>query len=236
MNRWVGSICLISAGLALCLPRSAAPGATYGPGVGLHIAPVQGSNACASSGLINIITDAVVETQTLSTPGGPFYFVYLVGCDHEGSPGIATIECGIGYQGGHVPLGGARPICVFNWTLCADIQFPYSAWPGPGGGNLIGWTCGSTPPPGFAVIFEIAGFFYMGAYEPSRMMVIPNPVSGLVQVTNCGGTVLDVTVPPDFAFFQGTAGFATHGWPPCLGIPLPVEPTTWGRLKAFYAD
>ena len=195
-------VSIILGSLAVCTLSfgEATAGARYGPGVGFHIAGVSSQNPCAPAGLNNI-EDANSSTQTLSTPDGPFYYVYVLG----------GIEFGIDYSGGFAPAGGLRPIDVFDWTLCASQEFPTAGWPGPGSGNVIIWPivgC-NLPEPDF--VFKVAGYLYMGAYDPSSMSVVPHPSSGKAQVSDCQSNVHDVTFPPPLRVHSGHGGLCHAG-------------------------
>lgn len=218
---------------ALCfgVPNAEA-GAVFQNGVGLHISPVRTSQPC-NLPPFNSLWETVSSVSELSTPNGPFYFVYVLGCDYHGGPGLAGVEFGIDYPGAFDPAGVARPISVYGWTSCASQEFPSAGWPGPLAGNLILWSCPPGPPQPTEVAYRVAGYFYLGAYAPARLSIIPHPITGKVQVGDCSGVPHDVTMPPQFAIFQGAAGFALSGWPACLGIPLATEPTSWSRIKAL---
>lgn len=236
MHRRLVFLALAVPPLLFFAPRFAAAGAVYGPGVGFHIGNVIPPNAaCTPPGLLEI-DDAISETTILDTPDGPFHYLYVLGCNFQNNGGLGGIKFGVNGPGGYNPDGGERPICIFGWTLCAAQEFPSAGWPDLGTSNLILWPAVECNQPPATFVFKIAGYFYMGAYEPAQASITPHQDTGKVEIGDCQGNILDVTVPPPFEVVQGTAGFAMAGWPACLGIPLAVEPTTWGRLKSLVAE
>jgi hypothetical protein len=98
--------------------------------------------------------------------------------------GVGGLQCGITYD----PAAHAG-VDVFNWTLCASLEFPSSgpngAWPAAGSGNLITWDgafrCQRTQPDGSGVV-AAAGYFYCAAYSTDRLELIPRPVDGQAKV------------------------------------------------------
>jgi len=220
--------------LATLLSGSAHAGAVPDRGVGIHISPVQATGSCSPSGVTSLYDFNSYESA-YSTPSGPFYFIYLMGCNRPDSAGLGGIECGVQYPGGYDPAGGDTPICVYDWHLCANLEFPSTGWPAPGGGNLITWAANNCDPdyPGVwdGVFFKVAGYFYMGAYSESQLTIGARPVSGQVKVADCNGTEHLITN----SYATGWAGFGVFGWGGCLVDPLPVETTTWGRIKLLRA-
>lgn len=209
-------------------------------GIALHIAPVgTGGNfltACSPPGLT--APTMTVQTPQLSLPGsGPYFWTYLLVCNGSDSTGVAGMEMGLNYAGGFEPSGNPTfPICVFGWSRCADLEFPFNNWPAPGSSNLLTWTTAhcniARSEPGVPrSVIAIGGYMYMGAYQPAQMFVIPRPVSGRAKVADCSSREDDITfyVPSHL----GIAGFGgAAGYNPC-GAPTPVENTTWGGVKTL---
>jgi hypothetical protein len=222
-------------GACLFLASSARAGSIPEPGVGVHIASVITKNQCEPpAGVTDPYHFRFVE-PTLSTPEGPFYFLYVMGCNYL-DRGLGGIEFGINYPGGYEPAGGLQPICVFDWTLCADLEFPSTGWPAPGGGNLITWStanCGPDVQPEWFIMYKVAGFFYLGAYSPAQFTITTRPVSGLFKVADCAAVELDLTHD---GYARGIAGFGNTSlaWPGCYSQGLPVESTTWSGIKALH--
>ncbi len=188
----------------------------------------------------DISQDFPVETSVLSTPSGPFFYVFLVGLGFGDDPniggdGISTIaglECGIDYPGAFLPEGGAGPICVFDWVNLGDLQFPSSGWPAPGGGNLITWAnCGGVEVRRNGISYAVAGYFYLGAYAPAQIRVTPRPVSGSAKLARCHGSEVDLT-PPHNNCALGMAGFQMSGFNGICAVP--VQEMTWSGIKSLY--
>jgi hypothetical protein len=203
--------------------------------IALHISPVVTKNQCEVPGLTS--ATMVVNQPVLSGPTGPYYYTYLLVCNGSDSTGVQGFECGIDYQGAHSPGGGAFPISVFSWNLCADLEFPFDNWPAPQSSNLITWTdlnCkNDQSEPGVPrTVIAIGGYFYMGAYGHSQMSVIPRPVSGFAKVADCSAREDDIT--NNIPSHLGVAGFgAAGGYNPC-GAPTPVRESTWGGVKSLF--
>ena len=90
---------LLLAGCAMTLAPWATASAeqtNYWASIGLHIDDVVTKNVCEPS-----ITSSTVRSYTpnLSTPTGPFYYVYLFACNASESLGVAGMEFGITYPG-----------------------------------------------------------------------------------------------------------------------------------------
>jgi hypothetical protein len=220
--------------VALATPASAFIFDNRQAAIALHITAPVSKDVCLVPGL-TAQTMHVTEPN-LSTPSGPFYFTYLLVCNGSDSTGIRGMEMGIDYQGAFAPTGGAFPISVFEWHLCGDLEFSFGDWPAPQSSNLITWTTAhcqiEQSEPGVPrTVIAIGGYFYMGAYGPSQMSVIPRPVSGFAKVADCVAREDDITNA--FPSHLGIAGFAMEGYNPC-GAPTPTLPSTWGNVKSLY--
>ncbi len=184
----------------------------------------------------------VVTSAPAAADGSASYYVYLLGTpEHSGDPvvnqGFAGIQCGIDYT---PDTGSTDGIRIWNWTLCADLQFTGDNWPDPGTGNTITWDKDNNCQTGE---LASAGFFYLTAYAPSVMEIAPWPNSGLVKAANCAGAevVLDEVLDVDGVGWLSLGGAArgldsdgcNPALEPCSG-PVAVEPVTWGKLKTTY--
>jgi hypothetical protein len=212
-------------------------------GIALHIAPANSLPPVSACNVVVIAPTVNVQTPSLSTPVGPFFWTYLLVCNGSDSTGVAGMEMGINYNGAFNPTGGSGPIDVFGWIRCADLEFADGIWPGPGGSDLLTWTTG--PPNGLGAhchhtrsepavprtVIAIGGYFYMGAYAPSQMFVTPRPVSGRAKVADCNSREDDLTFASPSHL--GIAGFGgAPGYNPC-GAPTPVTPSTWSGIKTL---
>jgi hypothetical protein len=204
------------------------------PRILLHVAGVTAKNACAAGSLVDC-ADAVVEGG-LSTAAGPFQYVYLLaGDDYE--PQVAGFECGIQYEDGDPGAdANGTGLDVFSWTLCADNQVPsggLNAWPKPGGGILLTWNesnCQTDP-------VAVGGYFYLAAYDPDILRVVPRDESSSAGVAVCGGGSLAVP-EPGLGFAAFSNGGLLSGCNPCLDpcagtSGVPVLQKTWGAIKAL---
>ena len=235
MLRYCYSFAIAGAFLAL-LPGLSWSGAVPNPGVGVHISGVVNKNQCDPPAGVTDPYHFKYFEPNLSTPEGPFYFLYVMGCNDNVNLGLGGIEFGVDYPGGFNPAGGAVPINVFDWNLCGDLEFPSTGWPAPGGGNLIVWSsenCGPDVQPQWFVFYKVAGYFYLGAYGASQFSITPRPVTGFLKVADCNAAEEDLT--GDF-YARGVAAFgnaAVWAWPGCYSEPLPVQSTTWSGIKAL---
>ncbi|TPW16698.1 MAG: hypothetical protein FD129_658 [bacterium] len=114
----------------------------------------------------------------------------------------------------------------------ATLEFtqPNPVWPSPGGGTIITWDAVNNCQTGEVAV---AGYFYMTAYDPATMRIIPRPVDQISKVASCGSfeTILSYYNDLGCAYFaQG----GIQGCNPCIWPCFvdPVEPTTWSRIKA----
>jgi hypothetical protein len=134
------------------------------------------------------------------------YFAYVL----VNNTNVAGVQFGIAYDG--VPASG---VDVYAWTHCASLQFPEATWPESGSGILVTWdpqnNCQTS---GMAV----AGYFYVGAYNPDVFRITPRPVDGLAKVASC--TAFESVVPETHL---GVARFTVdgnlNGFSPCVDPP-----------------
>jgi hypothetical protein len=197
-------------------------------GIALHITPANWTSppsACAVP-----VTAPTLVYQTPQASPDNFFWTYLLVCNGSDSTGVAGMEMGVAYPAN---------VAIYNWTLCGNLQFPDGLWPASGGSNLITWTLANCnndrSEPGVPrTVIAIGGYFYMGAYGPSQMSVIPRPVSGRAKVADCSSREDDFTfaVPSHL----GVAGFGgAPGYNPC-GAPTAVAPSTWSKVKTLVTD
>lgn len=198
-------------------------------GIALHIIP---ANSLPAPQACN--PPVTAPTLVYQTPGNSqnndFFWTYLLVCNGSDSTGVAGMEMGVSYP---------PSIVFYNWVACSDLQFPDGVWPNSGGSNLLTWTLANCnndrSEPGVPrTVIAIGGYFYMGAYGPSQLSVIPRPVSGRAKVADCSSREDDFTfaVPSHL----GVAGFAgAPGYNPC-GAPTPVQESTWSKVKSLVTD
>ncbi len=165
--------------------------------------------------------------------------------DGNAAAGIGGVQCGIDYN----PAAGAG-VDIFSWTLCGSLEFPSGGtngpWPAAGSGNLITWDtahCQRTEPGGSgAGVSAAAGYFYLSAYSPDVLQIIPRPVDGQAKVADCNASedlIGGTGFPPGVSSHLGSARFTASGqipgYNPC-GIPVNVQPTTWSHIKGLYGN
>lgn len=231
---------LILAATALCVVAAAsAVPATAGTQdnavISLHVKShaVKAIEVCTTA---NPNTNLVPCSQYVLTGGlSTALDAYLVVANAAAGAGIGGLSCGIEYNG-----NTGEGVGVFAWTLCADLEFknsgPDGEWPQSHGGNRITFetttNCQRVEIGGEGV-HAVAGAFYVYAYGDDTFRVTPNRnlVNPELAVADCAAseTQLDTTGTK-----SATAAFgaATGAFNPCQGVP--VETTTWGKIKSAY--
>jgi len=215
-------------GISNVVQRTTGAG-TGDPRLMLHVTTPVTKNQCANGQLADC-HDAVTRGNLASVGGGgPFYFVYLMVIQFGE---IAGVQCGIDYDQGRV-AGDANheAIDVLSWNLCAQIEFqsPTPSWPKPRSGNLMTWQNDHCQSGATAV----AGYFYVAAYSPDILQIIPRPVDALAKTANCESE--EHIINPTFL---GTARFSNDpnlkGFNPCgVGSSVNIQPSTWSRIKTL---
>ncbi|MDZ4803355.1 MAG: hypothetical protein SGI90_00660 [Candidatus Eisenbacteria bacterium] len=205
----------------------------------LHALTTTTKNVCLRTIAPNVNLPATCSDYNLGINNKALYptsyFTYLLVVNGSLIEGIAGVQCGVDFNG--APGAG---VDVFTWSLCATLEFSSTGWPQDGGGNLITWNATGPQcltPPGNATIgaIGVAGYFYMAAYTPDLMRVIPRPVDGVAKVANCGSVEDIVYVDPNDALtFLGAVGFGQPGINPCgRERPVGIENATWSGVKTL---
>ena len=218
------------------------------PKILLHVAPATSKNPCLPT---TVMADCgrAIDHGEVSFAGDIYYNVYLLVApgSYRGTAlggnggGIAGLQCGISYN-----PGAKAGVDVFNWHLCADMEFPSGEWPASCAGNLITWD--STRHCQLGDV-GVAGYFYLGAYSVDRLDIVPRPVDGRLLLADCAAQEITLEYIRDAgsAAFTNPAG-GEGGYNPCqgsrsidplpggsLGPPpcaaVPVRPTSWSALK-----
>lgn len=148
----------------------------------------------------------------------------------------ARAQCGISYQSGEPgDVQDGAGIDIFDWHLCATLQFPTTspAWPEPGSGTLLTWDpiqrCQTAQT-------AVAGWFYLAAYSPDVLQLTPHPIDGLAKLATC--TSREGIISPNRL---GSAAFSVSGLVPgcnpCVvarcNEPVSVRPSTWSAIKVM---
>ena len=84
----------------------------------------------------------------------------------------------------------------------------------------------------------VAGFFYLAAYSPDVLKVIPRPADEIAQVATCDPIVEHTLTPNDLGYVAFSPGAVVPGCNPCVrncdeAAPVPVRPTTWSAIKSL---
>jgi hypothetical protein len=175
--------------------------------------------------------------------------VYLVIARGDPVSGLAGVSCGLLYDNA---VGSG--VDVFGWTLCADLEFtngaatcppdlPPCEWPISHGGNRITWVsttnCQRTVA-GTEGVHAVAGSFYLYAYGPDVFELTENKNLQIPElaVANCAANT-DYLPWGRIAFVTFSTSGTDLGCNPCTEpdvdcTRVPVEPTTWGKLKTRF--
>lgn len=194
-----------------------------------------GRNPCASSKA----TPKCSEMVTKGTLFPETYYAFICVTDGDRSVGIAGMQFGIEYNS-----ATNQGVDIWEWTMCAALEFPQPAppWPSSRGGNLITWdganACERDEPGGSGTgVTAVAGYFYMTAYTPDVLKITVRPVDGLAKVADCEAfeSILEGPGAPVFpkshlGFASFSEGATVAGYNPC-GIAKPVQDATWGEVK-----
>lgn len=170
------------------------------------------------------------------------HLAYLLVMDGNAEAGVGSVHCGISYDSAF-----QTGVDVFSWTLCGTSESPAAGvngpWPSSGSSNTLQWNaatnCQRFEPGGAGSgVVAAAGYFYLGAYTPDILAVIPAPSDGVATVQSCLGDVDIIEgggiqrTPSHLGFARFSSGGAEPGYNPC-GLNTPVEPTSWGRIKSL---
>ncbi|TPW15945.1 MAG: hypothetical protein FD129_814 [bacterium] len=194
--------------------------------------PASGPGQCVDGQISD--SSQVVTTGSVRSGSGPNYFVFLLAAP-ERLNSMAGALLGITYDlGASNGINNNRGIDIYAWHLCATLEFgsPAPSWPAPGSGNLITWDAVNNCQTGQ---WAVAGYFYLTAFHPDRLSIIPRPADNRAVVASCNS--LEANVPlANLGFAEFSIGGTRPGCNPlvgsCEGV-VPVTPTTWSRLKSL---
>jgi hypothetical protein len=244
MPRALVAACAAVLAASLAMPALAAT--TVSPVFCLHVADFASKNQCTDN--TPTAQGLTCENYVLEGDLNTAYLVYLVvaRADTAASYGVTTIagiECGIEYNG-----DGTAGVDVFDWILCADLEFTNGPpggdeWPASYGGNRITWDpvdhCQNQPLSSNGV-HAVAGTFYVFAYDADVFRVTPNRNlfgGPALSVSDCTAATsrIDTTEVMHCmaaASFGASASSNPCDFPDCVFTP--VEPITWGQIKDRY--
>lgn len=165
--------------LFLALPGLLSGPASAGPNANakmiLHIVPAVKKTPVGCNNVLPKEATAVVTAGNVDPQG---YYAYVLITDYDVRRGLAGAQFGISYDD-----SANSGVDVLSWQSCALYEWPMDGWPASDTGNLLTWNqaedCQEKMP--LAV-----GFFYVIAYSPDRLKIIPRPVDGLTRVAVCG--------------------------------------------------
>ena len=161
--------------------------------------------------------DPGVATQL--APGRSWVAVYVG--RYPPLTSLAGVDFGVDYD----PAALRSPI----WAHCGSLEVNGAGWPAPGTGNTVVWTApqsGETVLVGYFTVLRYSGYAE-SAYE---FTLGAHPAFGTARVMD-GAAQFDVLRYPAVANLAG--GWGDNVWCSCAD---PVEPTSWGRVKALYGD
>ncbi len=195
--------------------------------IALHVAP----NAAPSCSSSTPALCADIVTSGTTAPAGPGRYVYMLGDRGTGSP-VRSIHCGITY--GNRQLSGrfdGTGIDIVSWHSCATTESPSELWPAPGSSITLNWSspeCSTSRP-------LVAGYFYVSAFSSDTLRVTRGVDNSPARVTRCDNVAVNMADAR-----LGTAVFGPGGGSgcnPCTAnceLPIPVQRSTWGGIKALW--
>lgn len=195
--------------------------------------------------------NATCTTESPNAEGLPCYayttrwpkwmgtYVYIV-VGQGPDAGVAGASFGIDYNPAIHALG------YINFIQCADGDaFPNDGgngdFPAADGGMRITWDTCQQQIIGLQGVHAVVGAIYMYSYGDDVMSITPNNnlSSGPeLAVVTCPGVTIQIIDelawdPSLVPLMLGRVGFGTEwGYTPCY--PVPVLPTTWGKIKSRY--
>lgn len=201
----------------------------------LHGVPAGAGNHCedlasmpCAEGIRNFTTEL-----PLSTPEDPEFIVYVIVKHPFPERGVYKMGFPLVYDSG---------IIVRDWTSCSSIEERYRRFPASGGGVNLTWYSNDgacTPSP-----MKVAGYFRVEATSPGSFQ-LSSPIDwerGIVHYClNPGQEVFyndwverDEMASIGFGGIAGSDPCFDKGWEELAGrILVPVQTTTWGRIKAL---
>ena len=199
----------------------------------MHIVPAAGTLNCNSSkGKIGC--DNMKTQGNLNQP----YYAFVCVVDGDANKGIAGAEFGIEYNSAR-----NRGVDIYDWNLCATLQFPTDRWPASGTGQLITWDaqnkCQRDEPVSGKGVLAVAGYFYLTAYSPDKLALTRRAISTppAARVADCSSAEYLVDgfgtnfTQSHLGFVSFSDGATVAGWNPC-GLAKPIVNTSWGGLKS----
>jgi len=142
--------------------------------------------------------------------------------------GTKGVTFGINYNG-----ATSAGVDVTGWTSCADLEFG-NDWPNAGGGNVLTWVECQTHDVAPDGVHVVVGALAIYAYSADVFTITPNNKLGVpaMQAADCSGAQWDI-IPGNVSrvSFDPTHPGCNACITPC-GVP--VEQSTWGKIKSRY--
>jgi hypothetical protein len=239
--------CAVTAGVVLAatalLPSPAARAQSYAntheeAKIMIHAVPVAqaGGRPCNSSKAL-APCDQMKVAGNLSEP----YYAFVCITDANSGPGIAGLQFSVKYS-----FARNVGVDITEWVNCATLEFPFpnkeNWYKNASGGNLITWAadvnCQRYEPSGAGTgVTAVAGYFYLTAYTPDRLEIVPRSVDGWAKVADCnsGETLIagpgaPIRTRPYLGWVEFSDGAVTAGHNPC-GLAKVVVPSSWSGVK-----
>lgn len=180
---------LLCIGIVLCMvmvPLAtnrvwAAPVA--GPKILLYLAMPTLKNACRSE-------LGLMDCANLTVRGDIFpnkYYAYVLVKPGAEGEGVTGAQFGISYDN-PAPQQG---VDLFEWHMCADLEYRWPTWPSVGSGNMVTWdaarACATAADSDTSLEgMSIAGYFYLAAYSADALAISDYPEGGQSSIMSCG--------------------------------------------------
>jgi hypothetical protein len=195
-------------GLAVLFPRPAAAGGNPNAKIILHLVPWNNRHTCTAGELKN---PAQVVTKGDLFPAR--YAAYALIADGNPGQGISGVQFGISFNDTL-----KKGVDIIDWQECSLFNWPMPGWPvETATGNLLTWNvvtdCDSSG-------FRVAGFFYLTAYSPDRLRIVPRPADNVAAVIDClkngskNEDCLDVIPVENLGFVDFGGGEGYNPWDP----------------------
>ena len=174
----------------------------------LHLVPWNNRHTC-SAGQLKSPTQVVTKGDLFPAR----YAAYALVVDGTPGEGISGVEFGIAFNDTL-----KKGIDIIDWQECSLFNWPMPGWPVESTtGNLLTWNvvtdCDTTG-------YRVAGFFYLTAYSPDRLRIVPRPASSMAAVIDClkhgskNEECLDVIPTENLGFLDFGGGEGYNPWDP----------------------
>jgi hypothetical protein len=172
---------LVGLALLLLVPAAPAPRAWAGPNpdfkIFLHLVPVSNQRG------LTCFSHIPKDSTSVVVAGGLYpqnYIAYVLVSDFSAQRGVAGVQFGVSYDDS-VESG----VDILSWQSCALLEWAMDAWPAANTGNLLTWNQAEDCQEKWPLP---VGYFYLTAYSPDRLKIIPRPVDNLARIAVCGLT------------------------------------------------